>query len=240
MVLISIVYCRIFHLLNHRALSLVSAEQRNQLRRNIKTVRTTALIVGTFVVGWGPAMVKFLLVCDECPIKPQSIDLTTNIALGVFVNITYCLKVFTDTFIYAVQLRDVRRAVQAMGRQLKEKVTGQRTESPSRTVSRFSRTTSTRVSIGSPTLRRLRASFTRHSPSSASFKATTPSRQTLQLARTGSLRPSSTTHCNASSWPVTMEVSVYTNNHHKDDVRLTTLVEETQLDPIQEDDQDRL
>ncbi|KAG0726654.1 hypothetical protein GWK47_004228 [Chionoecetes opilio] len=154
MVVISLVYCRIFHLLNHRALSLVSAEQRYHLRRNIKTVRTTALIVGTFVVGWGPAMVKFLLVCDECPIKPQSIDLTTNIALGVFVNITYCLKVFTDTFIYAVQLRDVRRAVQAMGRQLKKKVTGQRMEGPSRTVSRFSRTTSTRVSIGSPALRR--------------------------------------------------------------------------------------
>ncbi|KAG0718270.1 hypothetical protein GWK47_052759 [Chionoecetes opilio] len=211
MVVISMVYCRIFHLLNHRALSLVSAEQRNHLRRNIKTVRTTALIVGTFVVGWGPAMVKFLLVCDECPIKPQSIDLTTNIALGVFVNITYCLKVFTDTFIYAVQLLDVRRAVQAMGRQLKEKVTGQRTEGPSRTVSRISRTTSTRVSIGSPALR-----------------------------RTGSLPPSSTTHCNASSWPVTLEVSVYTNNHHKDDVRLTTLVEETHLDPLQEDDQDRL
>lgn len=35
-VLISMVYCRIFHLLNHRALCLVSAEQRNQLRRNVK------------------------------------------------------------------------------------------------------------------------------------------------------------------------------------------------------------
>lgn len=58
-----------------------------------QTVRTTALIVGTFVVGWGPAMVKFLLVCDECPIKPGSIDLTTNIALGAIVNTIYCLKV---------------------------------------------------------------------------------------------------------------------------------------------------
>lgn len=52
--------------------------------------------------------------------------------------------------------------------------------------------------------------------------------------------PSSSGQCNSSSWPVTLEVSVYTNNHHKDDVHLTTLVEETHLDPIQEDDQDRL
>ncbi|KAK8389048.1 hypothetical protein O3P69_020784 [Scylla paramamosain] len=239
-VLISMVYCRIFHLLNHRALSLVSAEQRNQLRRNIKTVRTTALIVSSFVVGWGPAMVKFLLVCDECPIKPGSISLTTNIALGVIVNIIFCLKVFTDTFIYAVQLRDVRRALQAMWRQLREKVTGQPAEGPSRTVSRISRTASTRISLGSPALRRLRASLSRSSRSSASFKSNTPSHPSLQLGRTGSLPPSSATHCNSSSWPVTLEVSVYTNNHHKNDVRLTTLVEETQLDPIQEDDQDRL
>ncbi|MPC65892.1 hypothetical protein E2C01_060030 [Portunus trituberculatus] len=59
-------------------------------------------------------------------------------------------------------------------------------------------------------------------------------------AMTSSLPPSSATHCNSPSWPVTLEVSVYTNNHHKDEVRLTTLVEETHLDPIQEDDQDRL
>ncbi|XP_050717279.1 lysophosphatidic acid receptor 1-like isoform X2 [Eriocheir sinensis] len=208
MVLISMVYCRIFHLLNHRALSLVNAEQRNQLKRNIKTVKTTTLIVGSFVMGWGPAMVKFLLVCDECPIKTTSIDLTTNFALGVIVNTIYCLKVFTDTFIYAVQLRDVRKALQAMGRRLIGQVTGRQVDGPSRTVSRMSRTSSTRVFIGSPALR-----------------------------RTGSLPPpSSSAPCNSSSWPVNLEVSVYTNNYHKDDVRLTTLVEETNLDPIQEDD----
>ena len=61
---------------------------------------------------------------------------------------------FTDTFIYAVQLRDVRRALQAMWRQLKGKVTGQPPEGPSRTVSRISHTASTRVSLGSPALRR--------------------------------------------------------------------------------------
>lgn len=64
------------------------------------------------------------------------------------------LQVFTDTFIYAVQLRDVRRALQAMWRQLKEKVTGRQAEGPSRTVSRISHTASTRVSLGSPALRR--------------------------------------------------------------------------------------
>lgn len=45
-------------------------------------------------MGWGPAMVKFLLVCDECPIKTTSIDLTTNFTLGVIVNTIYCLKVW--------------------------------------------------------------------------------------------------------------------------------------------------
>lgn len=61
-----------------------------------QTVRTTALIVGTFVVGWGPAVVKFLLVCEECVIHPRHISITVSLAMGATVNIIYCLKVTTD------------------------------------------------------------------------------------------------------------------------------------------------
>lgn len=63
-------------------------------------------------------------------------------------------KVFTDTFIYAVQLRDVRKALQAMWRHFIGHLTGRPVDGPSRTVSRISHTSSTRVFIGSPALRR--------------------------------------------------------------------------------------
>ncbi|KAK4287120.1 hypothetical protein Pmani_039804 [Petrolisthes manimaculis] len=152
--LICMVYCHIFHLLKNRALTLVSAEQRCQLSRNIKTVRTTALIVGTFVVGWGPAVVKFVLICEDCLVPPSLISNTTNYAMGVAFNIMFCLKVFTDTFIYAVQLRDVRKALQVMWYKMmrrddEDRRGGWGREGRGRSVSRFSHTASTRISLHS-------------------------------------------------------------------------------------------
>ncbi|XP_069189283.1 melanocortin receptor 4-like [Procambarus clarkii] len=242
-VLIIMVYCHIFHLLKHRGLYLVSAEQRNQLRRNIKTVRTTALIVGTFVVGWGPAVIKFLLVCDECVVSPTSVTVTMSLVIGASVNIIYCLKVFTDTFIYAVQLRDVRKALQTMWGQLRGRVTG-KPVGHMRNMSRISYTASTRISLNSPSLRRLRASLAQRPlgsgatcNSAAQGRGTSPSHQPPRLARSGSAAPPSPHY----KPPFKFEVCVDDNNHQdEDDPRLSTLVEETKLDSILEDDSNRL
>ncbi|XP_071540301.1 uncharacterized protein [Panulirus ornatus] len=251
-VLISMIYCHIFHLLQDRALYLVSAEQRNQLRRNIKTVRTTALIVGTFVVGWGPAVVKFLMVCDECVIKPGDISMTLSLAIGTTVNLIYCLKVFTDTFIYAVQLRDVRKALQAMWAPLQSRVTG-RPSAPVRNMSKISHTASSRFSHSSPALRRVRTSLAHRSQkptscrSNSRSKSASPTRQPPHLslpthltrAGSGGVTLPSSPHYNSPWSPVTLEISVYANNHHNND-RLKTLVEETPLDPILENEPDHL
>nr|XP_053653954.1 uncharacterized protein LOC128703353 [Cherax quadricarinatus] len=253
-VLIAMVYCHIFHLLKHRAIYLVSAEQRNQLKRNIKTVRTTALIVGTFVLGWSPALLKFLLICEECVIHPRSVSITMNLALGATVNIIYCLKVFTDTFIYAVQLRDIRKALQTMWALMKRRVT-RRSGGPMRNMSRISHTTSTRVSHNSPGLHRLRTSLSHRSHgfaascnSSSRSRSTSPNNQPAHLTKQGSVMGSAAPppgpaalQYKPPSWsPVSLEVSVYANNHHNEDLRLKKLVEETQLDPIMEDDSNHI
>lgn len=54
-------------------------------------VRTTALIVVTFVVGWGPAVVKFMLVCEECALN--HLDTHTVMYLGTLCNTLYTVKV---------------------------------------------------------------------------------------------------------------------------------------------------
>ncbi|ROT85212.1 putative G-protein coupled octopamine receptor [Penaeus vannamei] len=123
----------------------------------ITTVRTTALIVGTFVIGWGPAVVKFMLICEECVIHPNAVDESVHIAMGATVNVIYCLKVFTDTFIYALRLRDIRKALQTMwaltkmrllfGGEGRMHVRNNTTRS-----SRLSYTASTRISLNSPAL----------------------------------------------------------------------------------------
>ncbi|XP_047469408.1 glucose-dependent insulinotropic receptor-like [Penaeus chinensis] len=209
--LIIIVYCHIFHLLKHRGPHLVSAEQRNQLRRNIKTVRTTALIVGTFVIGWSPAVVKFILVCEECVIHPHDVDESVNIAMGATVNVIYCLKVFTDTFIYALRLRDIRKALQTMWALTKIRILfGGEGRMPVRNnttrSSRLSYTASTRISLNSPAQHRFTSR--RHVPASPMGGCQT-----------------------------TLEIPAYLNNHSGcGSPCLKAKVEETSLDPIVEDD----
>lgn len=209
--LIIIVYCHIFHLLKHRGPHLISAEQRKQLMRNLKTVRTTALIVGTFVIGWGPAVVKFMLICEECVIHPNAVDESVHIAMGATVNVIYCLKVFTDTFIYALRLRDIRKALQTMwaltkmrllfGGEGRMHVRNNTTRS-----SRLSYTASTRISLNSPALHRFASR--RHAPASPLGGCQT-----------------------------TLEIPAFLNNHGGcGSPCLKATVEETSLDPIVEDD----
>ncbi|XP_069188975.1 uncharacterized protein [Procambarus clarkii] len=152
-VVIIIVYCHIFHLLNNRSLYLVCPEQRSHLRRNIKTVRTTALIVGTFVVGWGPAVVKFVLICGECVF--QEMDLHTQMYLGAGFNTLFSLKVFIDTFIYAIRLPDIRKALLTMWVIFRDRLKTRDPGLVDTSAVSSSRTGSTRLSYSSPSIHRL-------------------------------------------------------------------------------------
>nr|XP_027211255.1 adenosine receptor A1-like [Penaeus vannamei] len=174
--LIILAYCHIFFLLKNRSLYLVSAEQRSQLRRNInhemanalnflmlevrsKTVATTALIVGTFVMGWVPAVVKYVLVCPNCPVS--NLTLLTQLILGVIVNSLYTLKVFIDTFIYALRLPDIRKALATMWEAARKCARGRPV--PGNDLSRLSssRTTSIQLSLSSSSLHSLTQTFPR-------------------------------------------------------------------------------
>ncbi|XP_071540154.1 uncharacterized protein [Panulirus ornatus] len=232
---IIVVYCHIFHLLNNRSLYLVSTEQQTQLRKNIKTVRTTALIVGTFVVGWGPAVVKFLLVCSDCVI--QELDLHTNMYLGAAFNTLFSLKVFTDTFIYAIRLPDIRKALMTMWMLFRNRLRMRRRGLREGSARSSSRTTSTRLSLSSPSIHRFRSSLSHGSPSSRSgsrSRSASPALQNTQVRRLTSLSPLGSRRS-----PVNVEVTAYTNSL-SDDIRLKTLVEETPLDPILEVDIDHV
>ena len=60
----------------------------------MKHVSTSALIVSTFVLGWVPAMAKFVLLCPTCPYVPlEHVSRRTEIVLGVLCNGLYTLKV---------------------------------------------------------------------------------------------------------------------------------------------------
>ena len=57
----------------------------------LQMVRLSAMFVMTFILGWGPAVAKFVLVCTNCLIS--DLDLQTNMYLGAAFNTLFTLKV---------------------------------------------------------------------------------------------------------------------------------------------------
>ncbi|RXG51987.1 hypothetical protein Avbf_02038 [Armadillidium vulgare] len=81
----------------------------------VNTVKTTALIVITFLIGWTPAVLAFLLICKDCFF--QISDIRT--LMGIF-STTYILIIvkkfheligIVDNFIYALRLPEIRDAL---------------------------------------------------------------------------------------------------------------------------------
>ncbi|KAK8388917.1 hypothetical protein O3P69_020703 [Scylla paramamosain] len=116
-VVIVLVYCHIFYLLRQRSIYLQDTPMAAIQHFNVKMVRLSAMFVVTFVLGWGPAVAKFVLVCENCLIS--DLDLQTSMYLGAAFNTLFTLKVFTDTFIYAVRLPAVRKALWDMWKAVK-------------------------------------------------------------------------------------------------------------------------
>ncbi|MPC86855.1 hypothetical protein E2C01_081693 [Portunus trituberculatus] len=54
-------------------------------------VRLSAMFVVTFILGWGPAVAKFVLVCENCLIS--DLELQTSMYLGAAFNTLFTLKV---------------------------------------------------------------------------------------------------------------------------------------------------
>lgn len=84
------------------------------VRHKIKAVVTTLLILGTFAVGWLPAVFVFVLICWDCVYVPQKSNTMQLFVLNVFVNTLIVSKLILNPFIYAYRLSEIRYALWIM------------------------------------------------------------------------------------------------------------------------------
>ncbi|XP_066907589.1 melanocortin receptor 4-like [Halyomorpha halys] len=95
--------------------SLQGLEQQQQLE-NRRAIITTLLIVGSMVVGWLPASLSFVLVCEcGCVFK----NITTTV--GAVCNILLILKTAFNSYIYTARMQDIKHALKKMRNSFKNK-----------------------------------------------------------------------------------------------------------------------
>lgn len=86
------------------------SSRSNALQSKIKALTTTLLILGTFAIGWLPAVMQFTLVCIDCAISyyPPRHSL---FAVGVVVNCLIIVKLLINPLIYAFRILEIRYAL---------------------------------------------------------------------------------------------------------------------------------
>lgn len=88
-----------------------------QFRRNKKAIVTTLFILGSYLIGWMPGVISFMLVCDkDCLIPRETLQVNSIPTLLIFwsVNMLIVIKTLANSFIYTSRMRDIKDARRSM------------------------------------------------------------------------------------------------------------------------------
>lgn len=95
-------------------------QTKAQMKSNIKAVVTTLLILGTYLLGWIPAVMIFIVICNDCA-QPLSIYGKHPILLTVLTaafNSLIIAKSCIDPIVYAARITEIKEALRRMRYQL--------------------------------------------------------------------------------------------------------------------------
>ncbi|XP_072743257.1 uncharacterized protein [Anoplolepis gracilipes] len=85
-----------------------------QMARNVKAVHTTLYILGSFVIGWMPAVIVYMLVCDDCILQLNGISVHTTFFIYAVINGLIILKTLVNPIIYAARMHEIKIATRRM------------------------------------------------------------------------------------------------------------------------------
>lgn len=84
-------------------------QQKNSMEGNIKAIYTTLLILGSCVIGWLPACLSFLLICQlGCLYEPDDININATFFMSVIINVLIILKTLVNPIIYSSRMIEIQ------------------------------------------------------------------------------------------------------------------------------------
>lgn len=111
-----VMYSHIFMIVKRHQRGLSKYSSDPSLKKNIKATVTTLLILGTYILGWVPAVLFYVVVCTNCTVHPDRISRDNMAAISIVANCLVLLKSFLDPLIYAARTREIREALRRMKR----------------------------------------------------------------------------------------------------------------------------
>ncbi|GIY94172.1 g_PROTEIN_RECEP_F1_2 domain-containing protein [Caerostris extrusa] len=114
LILMSVMYIHMFVVVKRHQHGVLQLQMGRQLHKSVKAVITTLLILGTYVVGWMPAVIFFVLTCLDCPIPLTQIQLWVRVNVAIFINCMIVVKSFLDPIIYVARMPEIKNALGVM------------------------------------------------------------------------------------------------------------------------------
>ncbi|XP_015912250.1 adrenocorticotropic hormone receptor-like [Parasteatoda tepidariorum] len=112
----SVMYLHMFIVVKRHQRGVLQLPTGRQLHKSVKAIITTLLILGTYVVGWMPAVLFFVLTCLDCPVPYTQIQLWVRVPVSIFINSMIVIKSFLDPIIYVVRMPEIKGAMNAVYR----------------------------------------------------------------------------------------------------------------------------
>ncbi|KAM0732736.1 Trace amine-associated receptor 3 [Formica fusca] len=85
-----------------------------QMARNVKAVHTTLYILGSFVIGWMPGVIMYMLFCDDCILQLKGVSMHTKFFIYAVINGLIILKTLVNPIIYAARMHEIKIATKRM------------------------------------------------------------------------------------------------------------------------------
>ncbi|GFS33979.1 g_PROTEIN_RECEP_F1_2 domain-containing protein [Trichonephila inaurata madagascariensis] len=114
LILMTLMYSHMFIVVRQHQKGLLQCPSSRQLHKNVKAIITTLFILGTYLLGWMPAVLFFVLTCLDCTVPFTTIPLKTRVPVGIFINTMIVAKSFVDPVIYVVRMPEIKCALKAI------------------------------------------------------------------------------------------------------------------------------
>lgn len=116
LICMSVMYSHMFVVVKRHQRGMLQLPSSRQLHKSVKAIITTLLILGTYLLGWMPAVLYFILTCLECPIPFQQLTVWVRVPVGIFINSMIVMKNFVDPIIYVVRMPEIKGALRRLYR----------------------------------------------------------------------------------------------------------------------------
>ncbi|XP_037082021.1 adrenocorticotropic hormone receptor-like [Pollicipes pollicipes] len=107
-------YSHMFVIVRQHQRGVLRNHNASQLNKNVKAIVTTLCILGTYVLGWMPALLTFMLICKDCHFNGADLNPRAFLALNILFNTLVILKCLVDPVIYAARMPEIKQALRRL------------------------------------------------------------------------------------------------------------------------------